>query len=709
MSWYTEKKVLIGGFFVAIAIVLGLSILALMNYKRLRNVNYTVAKTIRLVNELSAIDGTLENAVISERGYIITGDTGYRTQYQQAVDSLDKNFTDLSATLRGESARQEFVDSLEQLVEQNLDLLDNRMRLRRTEGVEAVTKVIRLSGIEQILYDAEEAITVYNFQEQARLANEIDVLQRYSGRTIIVYFVGVILGIVLLSVIYYLLHQQIRLRQQVAEEMQRHQHRLNEAERIAHLGNWEWDPAARRLNLSEEVYRILGIGPEDFDGSLSRFLEFIYSGDRERVMAVFRRALETGDAYSQDYRIVRRDGKERIVHNQGEVTSYQDRTAQRMLGTIQDISRRKRDETAIREREELLRELVKSVPIIIFALDLDGNITFIDGKGLHSLGITPEGVVGSSIYEVSDRYPALRTNVKRALRGEEFTVVLSDEDVYFETRCTPLRDDDGEVTSILGVSADITERKLAEEALKRAHERLEDRVQKRTRELKQANKALQDEIEHRTQVVKELENSLHEKEVLLKEIHHRVKNNLQVISSLLFLQSRKHEDSVVSTIITESQNRVRTMALIHEKLYQSQDLSNIDFGNYLRELVHYLKNTYHVSAPIEVAFDVHPMSLGLNKAIPAGLIVNELVSNAFQHAFPEGRAGHIRIRFSPLEEDLASLKVEDDGIGFPEQFDIRRVTSLGLQLVQNLAEQLNGTLELTHGSHTAIAIRFHRK
>jgi two-component sensor histidine kinase len=190
--------------------------------------------------------------------------------------------------------------------------------------------------------------------------------------------------------------------------------------------------------------------------------------------------------------------------------------------------------------------------------------------------------------------------------------------------------------------------------------------------------------------------------VLLKEIHHRVKNNLQIVSSLLYLQSRKTSDDQVLSVLRESQTRVRSMALIHEKLYQCDDFANINLEDYIRSLTSYLFNSYGV-APQMVTLHVNVESapLGLDRAIPCGLIINELVSNALKYAFPTGKRGEIVIDLLHGGDGKVVLTVKDDGVGLPDGMDITDTPSLGLQLVNTLVKQLDGTIEVESAGGTA--------
>jgi two-component sensor histidine kinase len=216
------------------------------------------------------------------------------------------------------------------------------------------------------------------------------------------------------------------------------------------------------------------------------------------------------------------------------------------------------------------------------------------------------------------------------------------------------------------------------------------------------------EISERVQAEKQLQASLREKEVMLKEIHHRVKNNLQVITSLLKLQSRYVEDQEALKVFRESQSRVRSMALVHERLYQSDNLARIDFAEYTRDLTSVLSGTYSANPEtVSIRIRADEVLLGIDAAVPCGLILNELVSNALKHAFPNGQTGEIWVELAAGQDQQVSLRVSDDGIGLPEMLDWQNTDSLGLQLVNSLVNQLEGVIELDNSNGgTAFDITF---
>lgn len=201
--------------------------------------------------------------------------------------------------------------------------------------------------------------------------------------------------------------------------------------------------------------------------------------------------------------------------------------------------------------------------------------------------------------------------------------------------------------------------------------------------------------------------ALKEKDILLGEVHHRVKNNLQVIHSLLDLQSFKIQDEIALRLIKESQNRIGSMSMIHQTLYESKDFARVDFGNFLEKLVPALVSSYSIDASrIQLAIRAAEVSLPINAAIPCGLIVNELVSNALKHAFPGNRRGQITIDLSYLPDHRVELAVGDDGMGIPDQLDIVTSSTLGLQLVTLLSEQLGAELLVSRALPTLFQLRF---
>jgi len=201
--------------------------------------------------------------------------------------------------------------------------------------------------------------------------------------------------------------------------------------------------------------------------------------------------------------------------------------------------------------------------------------------------------------------------------------------------------------------------------------------------------------------------SLKEKEILLREIHHRVKNNMQVVSSLFNLQMEHLSDENARRMLKEGQLRIRSMALIHEQLYKASDLSKIEFAPYIRNLAKHLFGFFKTDqTKVGLETDLEDLRLDINTAVPCGLLVNELISNVLKHAFPEGRKGTVRVTLRRKKDGMLELCVADDGVGFPEIFDLRDVGSFGLQIVNLIAEQLEAKIGLERRNGTVFTVTF---
>ncbi len=260
------------------------------------------------------------------------------------------------------------------------------------------------------------------------------------------------------------------------------------------------------------------------------------------------------------------------------------------------------------------------------------------------------------------------------------------------------------------LSREIAERTQAEAELKLYREQLEDLVRERTVELAEANRHLETEIAERRRAEERVTASLREKEILLREIHHRVKNNLQIISALLHLQSDSVRDEESLSLFRVSQERIKAMALVHEKLYKSKDLASIDFGEYVENLTRHLALSY-VENPdrIVVKADADSFSLDIEEAIPCGLIINELVSNALKHAFPGGCSGEITVSCHVDGDCMVTIEVRDTGVGLPSELDLLDTETLGLQIVAMLVRQLRGTIEMKSENGASFMLTFNAR
>jgi PAS domain S-box-containing protein len=418
---------------------------------------------------------------------------------------------------------------------------------------------------------------------------------------------------------------------------------------------------------------------------------------------------------SYDFMLVRKNGK--FVPVMATVASL---SGSYFVWSLLDITERKRIEDNLKNSEQRMTDIFNFLPDATFAIDLEGRVIVwnraieemtglkaseIIGKGEQAYSVpfygTPmplllDMVLRPELMKGNDRYSFLKQD-RDVLIAESSTSRPDGKLACYWSRAAKLFDTSGRMIGAIESIRDITARKKTEALLSLQTRELESRAA----EMEDSRLALlnmmediKEEVAERSQKEKELEVSLKEKDVLLKEVHHRVKNNLQVISSLLNLQSKYIRNPDDLQMFAECQNRIRTMVFIHEKLYRSKDFANIDFGDYITVLVKSLFNSYSVSSnrvALELTVD-KGISFGVDRAVPCGLIINELVSNSLKYAFPDGGQGVIRIELRQNGDGSYTLMIGDDGRGFPEAVDFRNTQSLGLQLVTTLVEQLNGTI-----------------
>lgn len=348
-----------------------------------------------------------------------------------------------------------------------------------------------------------------------------------------------------------------------------------------------------------------------------------------------------------------------------------------VFGIAQDITEQKEMAEELKKSEQKWQHLIEGNPQPL-QVTVDGKIVFINEAGAKLYGAdNPEEIIGMSVFafshpdhvaEIEKRKEKLENDLNVDDVHEHKIVLLSGETRHVEVSSIPIKYQGSD--AIQTVLYDITDRKKKESII---------------------------------------EASLVEKEVLLKEIHHRVKNNMAVISGLLELQAMNTQDTGLQDLLKESQLRIFSMAMIHEKLYQTETFSDIDFAEYVKELVKTITDTIDVSEKdIGMTYKLNAIRLNINQAIPAALIINEAVVNSFKHAFEGRDKGVITISMNQEGNDI-KLKIEDDGKGLPENFEIERQQSLGTTLIQTLTEQLGGTLSLaaaSKGSGTCVEICF---
>ena len=720
--------------------------------------------------------------------------------------------------------------------------------------------------------------------------------------------------------------EDITERRHVEVLLKRSEDRLSETQRVASIGNWDWNLQTNELYWSPENYRIFGFSQMEFSPSVEKFLDTVHPDDREFVKKSIDDALNMKKSYDIDMRIIRSDGIERIVRAKGEVFFDDSGKPIKMFGTVQDITEWKQSEARLKHSEEKYRDLFENANDVICIIDSDLKYKDVNKKTEEMLGYTRDEMLNMTVFDIipAEQIPISEIEFNKLIKEgsyEKFVGKARTKDgrlIDVEVSSSAIKDGD-KIIGSRDIIRDITERMLIEEALREREEqyrniieysndmiwildpegnfqffnkrseemsghrledwkaksfipliieddlpnaievfhktmsgqpqqyevsikkidgsililsvntapiyskgnvvgsvsfgrditqrkRAEEELRKRDRQQKAilnnipdmawlkdkesryiaANEAFaascgvspeelvgktdldlwpkdlaekyrdddrdvmesgkQKQLEEpltniegkktwvetiktpiyndegevigttgiahditvRKKAEEQIEKSLREKEVLLREVYHRVKNNMQIITSLLRLQSRYIKEEEYREMFKESQSRIKSMSLVHEKLYQSKNLARIDFKEYVGDMVKDLFQSYGANkGNIALNIDVKKTSLGIDSAIPCGLIINELVTNSLKYAFPEGRKGEIKISLRSPYKKAIELVVADNGIGIPEDVDFKRTKSLGLHLVTMLAEnQLHGDIKLNRSKGTEFIIKF---
>jgi PAS domain S-box-containing protein len=485
------------------------------------------------------------------------------------------------------------------------------------------------------------------------------------------------------------------------DAMRATQELLRLAQRVARIGTFDMNLQSDVNMWTPELERMHGLPVGGFVRTRAAWEALLHPDDRAYASRRVEEAFATEAPVEAEWRVCWPDGSMHWLSARFQVFKDSAGRPQRVIGINIEITERKRAEE---QRERLLAEIrdltrnlearvearTKEVAVAMDRLDgvismaADAIIAIDDDQGITIFNRGAEEIFGWKRHEVLGK--PLDLLLPERLRGLHRARVVS-----FGREPTSSRPM-AERSEVLGL------RKTGEEFPAEAA------ISKQQTDGGTQFTVILRDITARKRLEAEQARTYAERAVLLKEIHHRVKNNLQVISSLFYLQAQRTEQDNVRKLLDESRGRLQSIALIHEKLYRSEHLASIDFGDYLRDLTANLTSAIGAQAPhVTVRVEADQIFLDIERAIPCALIVNELASNSMKHAFPGGQHGDIRIVVTQADSEL-DIEVTDTGIGFPAGLDFQRVTTLGLQLVMSLTRQLRGTVELVRGAGTTFRI-----
>ena len=483
---------------------------------------------------------------------------------------------------------------------------------------------------------------------------------------------GQIVGVVLVF-------SDVTAQYKVQEELQRANAMLRKTGELAKVGGWELDLRNSKLSWTLETFHIVEIAPPH-ELALDQGINLFAKSAQPVISAAIQTTMETGQPYDLELPIITAKGTHKWVRTQG-FAVFEEAKVIKLHGTFQDITTRKEAEFTLAEtfaEAQRFRKALDHVQACIYMKDTQSRYVYANRATLTLFNCTLDELRGAEDRrffpsETADRLREIDNRVLLGQQTKEEIEVFSSIDerkVYLEIKSPIYTEFDAEnVWGLVGISTDITVFK---------------------------------ETEHALQI------ALKEKTSLLNEVHHRVKNNLQVITSLLRLEAGRSDQSNTIAVLNDMQGRIRSMALLHETLYRSGIFASADLAHYLRELGIQAFRAHAGSAAIELKLDLDVAKVSMDQATPCGLLVNELISNCLKHGFPDGRVGEIRLALKLVPgTNQALLSVSDNGVGLPADFEMKRKTSLGLQLASDLAKQIGGALDVGPGALFSVVFPLH--
>ncbi|SMO77993.1 PAS domain-containing protein [Gracilimonas mengyeensis] len=461
------------------------------------------------------------------------------------------------------------------------------------------------------------------------------------------------------------------------EELAKSEKRLKQAQEIAHIGSWEYSFVTGVSNWSDEIFRIMGIEPHSKEPSLELYLAYIHPDDREQARQLIEESKKDKKPFSFSHRIVRDDGKVRIIENERRFLFDDNGDAIYMFGILHDITEQVETEEALKSHSRNLEQAFNIARI--------GTWKYYFYQDQFHWNQSALDVIGFGEHEVPDSWEEYMAFIP----DDHKELVLKGIDEFDHNRGVDL-----------------------EHQLQINGQRKWIRVKSNVELNKEGNPeyvfgVIQDIDKVKRNELK-LEKALDEKTVLLAEVHHRVKNNLAIISGLLELQRMEANDENIHDYFNQSINRISSIAMVHELLYQSEEFSSVDLHSYLQRLIPGIQDTMSSSHKnISINLNIENYQISINQAIPIGLLLNELLTNSFKYAFKNRKKGVINIVLKRFDKNKLRINYSDDGVGFTEHIEFEKPQNLGLTLVHTQLQQLNSdyTVDTENGFNLEVIFK----
>jgi PAS domain S-box-containing protein len=643
-----------------------------------------IQKRIQQLREVSQSVGMLHERIIRLDGTLVDVEVTAASFPEQGVNSIHVVLRDITERIKAEENLRESEERYRSIFENNhaVMLLIDPVTGQIVDANPAATHFygwtanqLREMYIFQINTLSPEEINLGMSQVATTSSSVLQFRHRLASGKVrdVEVFTGP-LNLHNRKLLYSIIHD-ITERKQAEQALLDSEVSLKFSQRIARVGNWVWDTASNRVTWSDEMYRIFGLDPATFNGDLAGIIErSIHPDDQERVNASNRLVLTEQTPTPLEYRVVWADGSVHTVWAEaGDKTIGEDGKILKLSGIVQDITERKKAEKIQRQWADAFENCAHGIAIGLPGANqiLTCNPAFARLQGFTIQEITSQPILNMYLPEDHQLVRQMMAESDRIGSASfEARMVRKDGAVYpVQMDVVSVRDENGVLLYRVATQQDITARRQAEAQIKY---------------------------------------SLSEKETLLRELYHRTKNNMAVIIALLEMQADVSENDYLRNTFVETQNRIRSMALVHQKLYEASDLSRINLKEYILELVELLLESYNVSRnKVSLVTELQDVYVVIDVAIPCGLILNELCSNMLKYAFPDDRQGQISIKLTRANTGEITLNVADNGVGVPPGFDFRQDGRLGLQNIFIIGEsQLQGQVLFENGNGLAFQLKF---
>ncbi len=499
------------------------------------------------------------------------------------------------------------------------------------------------------------------------------------------------------------------------QKLRESEEQLSFALEVGEFGTWELNLETGSITRSPFWDRIFGYDDSSIEWTYDRFLACVFPKDRDEISRKMKETIRTLQPWDFECRIIRRDSEIRWIWMKGKAKSGKTQDLNDLSGFVQDITERRRlqEELQILTRNleirvnERTRELEQTNILLLEEIEqrkISEDISNARSAMLNAIfESTPDGIIAvdtaGKVLKYNTHFVSMWHISPSRLPIQEITLLMGDLIPLVEDPKAFIRKMESPSSGIDAYDYGVIELKTGQFFEYYSSPQILD------------NKKIGSiwsfrDVTSRRKMELLLESSLHEKEMLLKEIHHRVKNNMQVISSLLFMQARRITDEKAKEILRESQNRIKSIALVHEKVYQSESLDRIDYHDYLKKITMHVFESYVIDPNrITLHISSEKIFLPVDKAVPCSLVINELLSNSLKYAFPDNRTGKIDIEMT-YADDRYLLRYRDDGVGISEETDFVHPKTLGFELIRGLVRQINGTIKQDRTNGTSYTILF---